>query len=90
MYGQITLTFRYGREDEEVMGLKFCNEAVMSLGQLYPPHERAPIEPTTQLQVSSSRPGASKVLQLFINIDLAQESGSRYDKNTKLSSLPPS
>jgi len=51
VYGQIMLTFRYGREDEEVMGLKFCNEAVMSLAQLYPLHERAPVEPNTQLQV---------------------------------------
>uniref|UniRef100_A0A336MCB4 CSON013564 protein n=1 Tax=Culicoides sonorensis TaxID=179676 RepID=A0A336MCB4_CULSO len=41
IYGQITLTFRYGREDEEVMGLKFCNEAVISLKQLWP---RAPID----------------------------------------------
>ncbi|XP_031331600.1 arrestin, lateral eye-like [Photinus pyralis] len=38
VFGQVTLTFRYGREDEEVMGLKFCNEAVMCLAQLYPPH----------------------------------------------------
>lgn len=27
---------RYGREDEEVMGLKFCNEAVIALQQLWP------------------------------------------------------
>ena len=52
VYGQITLTFRYGREDEEVMGLKFCNEAIMCLAQLYPKHERAISEPTTPLQVS--------------------------------------
>jgi beta-arrestin len=26
IWGQITLTFRYGREDEEVLGLRFCNE----------------------------------------------------------------
>lgn len=26
----------YGREDEEVMGLRFCNEAVMCLTQIYP------------------------------------------------------
>lgn len=37
VYGQITLTFRYGREDEEVMGLKFCNDAIMCVSQLYPP-----------------------------------------------------
>ena len=30
--------YRYGREDEEVMGLKFCNEAIMCLSQLYPPY----------------------------------------------------
>ncbi|XP_025154788.1 phosrestin-2 isoform X2 [Harpegnathos saltator] len=41
VYGQVTLTFRYGREDEEVMGLKFCNEAVMCLAQLYPPYSGA-------------------------------------------------
>lgn len=28
--------YRYGREDEEVMGLKFCNEAVIALKQLWP------------------------------------------------------
>ncbi|KAL1490953.1 hypothetical protein ABEB36_011621 [Hypothenemus hampei] len=49
VYGQITLNFRYGREDEEVMGLKFCNEAVMCLAQLYPPPEQ-PIYGTTPLQ----------------------------------------
>ncbi|XP_018566075.1 arrestin homolog, partial [Anoplophora glabripennis] len=42
VYGQVTLTFRYGREDEEVMGLKFCNEAIMCLAQLYPPHPGTP------------------------------------------------
>nr|CAD7567954.1 unnamed protein product [Timema californicum] len=52
VFGQVTLTFRYGREDEEVMGLKFCNEAVMCLAQLYPCHERAVPEPNTPLQVS--------------------------------------
>ncbi|XP_055907564.1 arrestin homolog [Eupeodes corollae] len=36
IYGQLTLTFRYGREDEEVMGLKFCNEVVVALKQLWP------------------------------------------------------
>jgi hypothetical protein len=27
---------RYGREDEEVMGLKFCNEAVIAFQQIWP------------------------------------------------------
>lgn len=51
VYGQITLTFRYGREDEEVMGLKFCNEAVMCLAQLYPPFSGSDHQETTPLQV---------------------------------------
>lgn len=36
LFCQLTLTFRYGREDEEVMGLKFCNEAVIALSQIWP------------------------------------------------------
>lgn len=36
VYGQVSLTFRYGRDDEEVMGLKFSSEVVMAMSQLYP------------------------------------------------------
>ncbi|GAB0088133.1 uncharacterized protein DMENIID0001_025150 [Sergentomyia squamirostris] len=39
LFSQLTLTFRYGREDEEVMGLKFCNEAVIALKQIWPKTE---------------------------------------------------
>lgn len=51
-YNQSILCRRYGREDEEVMGLRFCNEAVMCLKQIYPQiadnHEK---EELTPLQV---------------------------------------
>ncbi|XP_076653497.1 arrestin homolog isoform X2 [Halictus rubicundus] len=50
VHGKITLTFRYGREDEEVMGLKFCNEVVMCVAQLYPPNVGADCHETTPLQ----------------------------------------
>ncbi|XP_026484844.1 arrestin homolog [Vanessa tameamea] len=50
LFGQVTLTFRYGREDEEVMGLKFCNEAIMSLAQIWPLHCNLEREPNTALQ----------------------------------------
>jgi len=33
---QIILTFRYGRDDEEVMGLKLSNESVLCIEQIYP------------------------------------------------------
>jgi len=53
VFGQVTLTFRYGREDEEVMGLKFCNEAMMCLAQLYPSYVGAHhLESKSPLQVS--------------------------------------
>jgi hypothetical protein len=46
-----TSLFRYGREDEEVMGLKFCNEAVIALKQLWPkPADE--VENLVPLQVS--------------------------------------
>ncbi|XP_050663852.1 arrestin homolog [Leptidea sinapis] len=50
LFGQVTLTFRYGREDEEVMGLKFCNEAIMSLAQIWPHHGNHDMDPNTPLQ----------------------------------------
>ncbi|CAF4836625.1 unnamed protein product [Pieris macdunnoughi] len=50
LFGQVTLTFRYGREDEEVMGLKFCNEAIMSLTQIWPVHCNHDKQPNSALQ----------------------------------------
>ncbi|XP_036338631.1 uncharacterized protein LOC118748364 [Rhagoletis pomonella] len=53
VYAQLTLTFRYGREDEEVMGLRFCNEAIMSLHQVWPRNEEPALESLSPLQVSA-------------------------------------
>ncbi|XP_066595151.1 arrestin homolog isoform X2 [Prorops nasuta] len=50
VYGQVTLTFRYGREDEESMGLKFCNEAILCVAQLYPPYTSSEFQETIPLQ----------------------------------------
>ncbi|XP_043275105.1 phosrestin-2-like [Venturia canescens] len=56
VYGQVTLTFRYGREDEEVMGLKFCTEAIVYRAQLYPPYPGADHqEATSSLQQALMR-----------------------------------
>ncbi|KFB34957.1 hypothetical protein ZHAS_00000731 [Anopheles sinensis] len=41
---------RYGREDEEVMGLKFCNEAVIALQQFWPRPVSSEAETLTPLQ----------------------------------------
>ncbi|XP_076316099.1 phosrestin-2-like [Tachypleus tridentatus] len=37
VYAMVLLTFRYGRKDEEIMGLKFYTEAVLDFKQVYPP-----------------------------------------------------
>ncbi|XP_073828878.1 uncharacterized protein [Musca autumnalis] len=50
VYAQLTLTFRYGREDEEVMGLRFCNEAIMSLHQIWPRNEEPARDSLSPLQ----------------------------------------
>ncbi|XP_075157541.1 uncharacterized protein LOC142230801 [Haematobia irritans] len=50
VYAQLTLTFRYGREDEEVMGLRFCNEAIMSLHQIWPRNEEPSRDSLSPLQ----------------------------------------
>ena len=31
--------FRYGRDDEELLGLRFCNEVVIAADQIHPPPE---------------------------------------------------
>ncbi|CAF4836673.1 unnamed protein product [Pieris macdunnoughi] len=50
LFGQVTLIFRYGRDDEEVMGIKSCNEAVMSLTQIWPVHCNHDKQPTSAFQ----------------------------------------
>lgn len=36
VYGQLITTYRYGREEDEVMGLKFSKEMVLAKDQVYP------------------------------------------------------
>ena len=56
IFAQIILTFRYGRDDEEVMGLKLSNESVLCVEQIYPRLQDAPIPiKTTKCQVSYFR-----------------------------------
>ncbi|XP_035210372.1 arrestin homolog, partial [Stegodyphus dumicola] len=48
IFALVVLTFRYGREDEEVMGLKFYTEAILHYEQVHPCGERR--RPLTALQ----------------------------------------
>ncbi|KAG8185912.1 hypothetical protein JTE90_028910 [Oedothorax gibbosus] len=36
VYGQVVTTFRYGREEDEVMGLQFHRQLYLALDQIYP------------------------------------------------------
>ncbi|XP_046393199.1 arrestin homolog isoform X2 [Ischnura elegans] len=36
VFGQVTLTYRFGREEDEVMGVKFSKEFVVANGQMVP------------------------------------------------------
>ena len=48
VYGRVTTTYRYGREEDEVMGLKFSRELVLASQQIAPSGENLKL---TTLQV---------------------------------------
>lgn len=46
VYGQVVTTYRYGREEDEVMGVKFSKDMVIASGQIVPPKgERKELTP---------------------------------------------
>jgi hypothetical protein len=49
VYGRVTTTYRYGREEDEVMGVKFSKELVLANQQIVPSAEKA--EKLTLMQV---------------------------------------
>ncbi|KAG8192622.1 hypothetical protein JTE90_017187 [Oedothorax gibbosus] len=49
VFGHVIATFRYGREDDEVMGLKFVKELYLASEQIYPaPHDAPPYSKTQE------------------------------------------
>ena len=46
--------FRYGREDEELMGLRFCNEVVVAAEQIYPTAMEEAMDTKTRSKSGSS------------------------------------
>ncbi|XP_018493857.1 phosrestin-2-like [Galendromus occidentalis] len=56
VFAMVVLNFRYGREDEEVMGLKFYTEAILDYKQVYPEtSEQTQSEELTPLQINLMR-----------------------------------
>lgn len=49
IFGQLVCSFRYGREEDEVMGLNFQKELFLASEQIYPQPEKSDNE-TTKLQ----------------------------------------
>ncbi|XP_071440365.1 arrestin homolog [Hetaerina americana] len=45
VFGQVTATYRFGREEDEVMGVKFSKEMVIANGQLVPQKESKELTP---------------------------------------------
>lgn len=41
VFGQVVCSFRYGREEDEVMGLNFQKEIFLASEQIYPPQEKS-------------------------------------------------
>lgn len=52
VFGQMVCTFRYGREEDEVMGLNFYKELFLASEQIYPPPEKRNYE-LSRTQVST-------------------------------------
>lgn len=40
LYGQIVCSFRYGREEDEVMGLEFQKDLLMASGEIQPSQKK--------------------------------------------------
>nr|CAI5867965.1 unnamed protein product [Callosobruchus analis] len=40
IFGQVVCSFRYGREEDEVMGLKFQKDLYLASEQVYPPPQK--------------------------------------------------
>ncbi|XP_046391245.1 arrestin homolog [Ischnura elegans] len=45
VFGQLTTTYRYGREEDEVMGVKFSKELVLAKAQIVPSKSKAEMTP---------------------------------------------
>lgn len=51
IFGQVVCSFRYGREEDEIMGLNFQKDLFLASEQIYPPREKNE-ENLTKLQVN--------------------------------------
>ncbi|RZC35165.1 Arrestin N and/or GlcNAc domain containing protein [Asbolus verrucosus] len=50
IYGQVVTTYRYGREEDEVMGIKFSKEMIIDYDQIIPPKKSLEKQELTSVQ----------------------------------------
>jgi hypothetical protein len=55
VYGRVTTTYRYGREEDEVMGLKFSKQLVLAQQQIVPSEDTATELTTMQVPTAFAR-----------------------------------
>lgn len=61
LYGQVITTYRYGREEDEVMGVKFSKEMVIASAQIVPPAknlEKPDLTPIQERLIKKMGPNA--------------------------------
>lgn len=59
IYGQVITTYRYGREEDEVMGVKFSKEMVIASGQIAPQkNDKQELTPVQEKLVKKMGPNA--------------------------------
>ena len=67
VFGQVVCSFRYGREEDEVMGLNFQKDLFLASEQIYPPPEKVDRN-NTRLQVSGAGLGLAAVAPANVRI----------------------
>lgn len=63
LFGQIVCSFRYGREEDEVMGLQFQKDLLMASGEIQPTQKKD----LTKMQVQSDQQASSLLLFTTVN-----------------------
>lgn len=69
IFGQIVCSFRYGRKEDEVMGLCFQKDMYLASAQIYPPLDNENPVKLTKIQVNIS-PFENKLFRKTQNIIL--------------------
>lgn len=81
VYLQVVLVFRYGREDEELMGLRFCNEVVVAAEQIHPTAMEVALTSTSS---STNAPAPLVNGQGFIAVPFVVDMGATAPPSVRL------